>query len=338
LPKNKPKEDYFEPIVKNMFEYINKSLDLLDEPQYSIIYFYTALELLFKARLLNEHWSLVISNFEHGKSTFENFKNGASQSVYLNDAATRIRNLFKDLPNKYEYNFKEIKEERNKLVHFPITDIAKEKKKLLQVLYKAWYYMLFLLQKQWKDIFISFDQDIKLIDRKIKGNNEFLKEKSNILIEKYPNKYTMQTCCFCGYNATISIESYYDDEVKSCKCDVCENYFFDIGENFIYQELTPRLISEVEDELKAEDFIILEDEIHINNLIITDNILPPEEIFDNTYIQSEKLEGFVDLELLLSLDHCNLGYESQSKSYSFTVDFEIDLEASTEKFTVKRTL
>lgn len=331
-----PVENYFEPIVKNMFEYINKSLDILDEPQYSIIYFYTALELLFKARLLREHWTLVINDFKNSKSSFEQFKKGDFNSVYLDDAATRIRNLFKDLPDKYENNFKGIKEERNKLVHFPITDLAKEKKKLLQVLYKAWYYMLFLLQKQWKDIFISFEEDIKLIDRKIKENNEFLKEKSNILIEKYPNKYTMQTCCFCGHNATVSIASYYDDEVKSCKCDVCENYFFDIGENFIYQELTHRLINEVEDELKAEDFIILEDEIHINNLIVTDNVLPPEEIFNNTYTQSKKLEGFVDLELLLSLDHCNLGYESQSKGYSFTVDFEIDLEKSEENFDITR--
>ena len=54
---------FFDSLVRNAMDFLKKSVDELEEsPKYSVIYFSTAVELFLKARLLREHWSLIISN------------------------------------------------------------------------------------------------------------------------------------------------------------------------------------------------------------------------------------------------------------------------------------
>ena len=55
-------EDYFSRLVDNALNFLSRSIeDLQQSPKYSVIHFYAAVELFLKARLMKEHWSLVVT-------------------------------------------------------------------------------------------------------------------------------------------------------------------------------------------------------------------------------------------------------------------------------------
>ena len=55
-------DDKLASLVENAIDFLDRALrDLDSAPKYSVIHFYAAVELFLKARLLAEHWSLVIA-------------------------------------------------------------------------------------------------------------------------------------------------------------------------------------------------------------------------------------------------------------------------------------
>lgn len=63
--KKQKKEEVFDALVKNAIDFLNSSLDDLDKrPKNSIVDFYSSIELFLKARLMSEHWTLILSRPE----------------------------------------------------------------------------------------------------------------------------------------------------------------------------------------------------------------------------------------------------------------------------------
>lgn len=59
--KKQTKEEMFNAVVRNAIDFVNSSLDNLDKrPKNGIVDFYTAIELFLKAKLMEEHWTLII--------------------------------------------------------------------------------------------------------------------------------------------------------------------------------------------------------------------------------------------------------------------------------------
>ncbi|MBN1293095.1 MAG: hypothetical protein JXB48_14745, partial [Candidatus Latescibacteria bacterium] len=55
------KNNQLNKLIENAFDFFERSLDEFeDNPKYSVIHFYAAVELFLKARLMAEHWSLVV--------------------------------------------------------------------------------------------------------------------------------------------------------------------------------------------------------------------------------------------------------------------------------------
>ena len=62
LVDSEPNE-MFDSLVRNAIDFLKKSVDELEKsPKYSVIHFYTAIELFLKARLLAELWTLIITD------------------------------------------------------------------------------------------------------------------------------------------------------------------------------------------------------------------------------------------------------------------------------------
>lgn len=236
--------DKFKQIVNNMFENLSKSLDnLKTDPKASVIFYYSALELLFKARLLHEHWAFILEDIDDKRAKINNFKSGDFNTVTLDVAANRIRNIFTDLEPDYEKHFDNLRITRNKLIHFDSYKLT-DKNLSVEAISESWYYIYELLNKKWKNIFENYETQIDDLNQKFRiYQQEFYTSKQNALIEKDINKYnnnpkynvrifdnTILTCDYCNHSyikdKNISLLEIIEEEnfVIKKKCDVCEQF------------------------------------------------------------------------------------------------------------------
>jgi len=90
------KELMFRRLVDNALDFLSKAIeDLKEHPKYSMINFHASVELFVKARLMAEHWTLVVAKRQEPDWT--KFVAGDFQSVSLDDAANRLDKIIKSV-------------------------------------------------------------------------------------------------------------------------------------------------------------------------------------------------------------------------------------------------
>ncbi|WP_338697923.1 serine/arginine repetitive matrix protein 1 [Streptomyces sp. Q6] len=110
--------DYLESVVNHLDE--NESLVTPRDVKYAVLHLQAAVEVLLKARLLVEHWSLVFSN--PGEATRKALDEATLSSVSTEHAVTRLRNIAGvDITDKEATALKHLAKDRNKLQHFAMT-------------------------------------------------------------------------------------------------------------------------------------------------------------------------------------------------------------------------
>lgn len=105
-------------LVENALDFLTRSLEDLDQrPKYSVIHFYTAVELFLKARLIAEHWSLVVAKRQD--PDVKKFESGDFQSVSLDEAAEKLDKVLQSPLTPAELSqFRALAKHRNRMVHF----------------------------------------------------------------------------------------------------------------------------------------------------------------------------------------------------------------------------
>ena len=79
----------FDQIVISAFEFLLKAIDEIREsPKFSTIHFASSIELFLKARLMVEHWSLVVDRLDNTKKS--DFYLGKSKTVTPDTAFKRL--------------------------------------------------------------------------------------------------------------------------------------------------------------------------------------------------------------------------------------------------------
>lgn len=227
-PKNTA-QDAFNNITKNAIDYLRNSIDEFEsKPKYSLINFITSLELFMKARLLKEHWTLVLDNTD--KSTFNNFFHGELSTIDFKQANHRLTNILQQPLTKKEFDcFEKLRKHRNKLIHFFNKAYSgKSSKVRSQVLYElseGWYYLHRLLSEKWKKEFINFLGEIEKINKKIIGNKKFWQGKYNALkddIDKQKRRgIVFQDCFICNFRASKLKE--IETHLYFGECLICNN-------------------------------------------------------------------------------------------------------------------
>lgn len=220
------KEEMFDSLVANALDFLTRAIsELTDQPKYSVIHFHAALELFLKARLMHEHWSLVVAK----EPDWGKFVSGNFQSVSLDDAAARLSKVAQCPLSTSEINaFKTVSLHRNKMVHFfheAHTD--KETNELTQAIVKeqlkAWYFLHQLLTVQWNDVFLNWKEGIAKIDVALRKQHEFLQVVFDNLeptIQKFKELGKDFNCCpSCGFEA----QEHQDvmNQLYEAKCLVC---------------------------------------------------------------------------------------------------------------------
>jgi len=216
-------------VVKNALDFLEQSVAALSKrPKYSLIDFCSAVELLLKARLMREHWALIIAKPENANLT--QLSEGDFRSVAMDEAITRLRNVADEpISREEERCFQGLRQHRNKLVHFFHEQYASsppDQKAIEEVVVeqcKAWFYLHRLLTGRWASHFKPYAKAIKAVDKKMQKNRNFLKGKYEAILPDIKKEITAgaqyELCSSCGFEARRIEE--YSEPLYQAICKVC---------------------------------------------------------------------------------------------------------------------
>lgn len=217
----------FKNLVENAFDFLHKaSREFEKEPKYSAIHFYAALELFLKARLLHEHWTLILTKPED--ADLIKFKKGEFHSVSLTEAKKRLDCILQEdlTPDEFDC-FKGLRDNRNRLVHFFHRDILSKKKDREAIAgqqCRAWFYLHRILTQRWKSVFEKYQAQILAFDKSMRKYRQYLKAKfyqlnSGIIAAKKSGT-VFRKCPSCAYPSFKEDSS--NTPLLILKCLVCD--------------------------------------------------------------------------------------------------------------------
>ena len=251
---SKETEDMFNRVVANAVDFLEHSLAELEKaPKYSIIHFCSAIELFLKAKLMLEHWSLI--DEEPKRANISRFRDGSSRSVSIDETIERLENISNvKIPKEGRRSFSDIREHRNKMVHFYHPDYADEVKNTIQSIVieqnRAWFYLHRLLTKDWRSDFKAYQDKIADLHRLVENNRAYLQAKFDALrlsIQKgYERGVVFSRCRSCNFPAAKEKTVLGNLDVLECvvceftvdrlreTCPQCkeELFVYDLGERF----------------------------------------------------------------------------------------------------------
>lgn len=209
-------------LVANAVDFLTLATEeFKGRPKHSVIAFHSAVELFLKARLMQEHWSLVVAK----SPDLASFQTGDFVSVSFEDACHRLaRVVGSQLPESTRRAFDTLRKHRNKMVHF-FQDIGQPaiREQIAMEQLNAWHGLVGLLKGQWSDIFDRFDLDLGALDRRFAEHRLYLKTRFDSLAPELEALEaagrTLQACGRCGFDAAETQEVV--GELQQAKCHVC---------------------------------------------------------------------------------------------------------------------
>ena len=228
MSKKKENPSDFDSLVLNGIDFLKKAVTQLeDDPKYSVINFYTAVEIFLKAPLVKEHWSLVVV----GKPDRQAYEAGNFMSVTFDDACERLASsLKKPLPNSAKKAFDAVRVHRNRMVHFYHAGIdGKQRDAIKLEQAQAWYELNRFLTDVWRKEFSSYIPELKMMERGLIENNHYAQAKYGSLKNKIEGMKSGGTifkhCPSCKTEGCIVTE--LATRLISCNCLVC--FYSDIS-------------------------------------------------------------------------------------------------------------
>ncbi len=216
-------------LVENALDFLERSLADFDEaPKYSVIHFYAAVELFLKARLLAEHWSLVVAKRQD--PDLKKFESGDFQSVTLDEAADKLDKVLQSPLKQAELlQFRNLAKHRNRMVHF-FHEVATAKaqadlkQQIAMEQLKAWHLLNRLLLERWDTVFGKWRDALAKVTASLKKHHEYLQVIYDHVKPEIDAKIaagsTIDECPSCGFEADEIDEIL--GELKQHDCIVCQ--------------------------------------------------------------------------------------------------------------------
>jgi hypothetical protein len=216
-------------VVANAIDFLSQALKEFEgAPKYSVIHFYSALELFVKARLLAEHWTLVVSKRQEPDR--DKFLKGDFISVTLDEANDRLTRVLQSGLSPIELQqFRAVGQHRNRMVHF-FHEAAggKPSKELLGAIAKeqvtAWYLLHKILKDRWGKEFKKWTKDLDALNVQMKKHRAYLeviythaKPDLKKIVDAGEKLFKCASCDFPAYLVT-----YRDHEYSEGDCKVCD--------------------------------------------------------------------------------------------------------------------
>lgn len=239
-PIAKPR--HFDEVASNAVSFLGRSVDELleDRLKYSAVFFYQAVELFIKARLLHEHWSLVVS--DPARANIDAFEKGDFRSVSLDQAAERLKSVAKDDISTARKAFEPVRRRRNRAIHFHAAEMPGEgaghssqarTRKLdqasddvVEIVMEqcvAWFELHMLLTRRWKGMFSDYQSRIEWLDRRMREVRPYLQARFDRLGKEIQSLVAkgvqISECSACGFAANQDSEVF--PGMTRFRCLVC---------------------------------------------------------------------------------------------------------------------
>lgn len=218
-------DEAFNKLCLSALEFLNQSIDELEnKPKFALLHFCTAVELVLKARLLKEHWSLVVTRTPDHRS----FQSGNFHSVTPDEAISRLEKICNDsISNAAEIAFKTTIKHRNSVMHFYHTDEGKDleefRKQVAGDVCGSVYHLELCLRK-WREHFLDFSADFNKAFTKARSVRSYLdisfKNLSPELEKLKKTGVIIGNCKSCGFNSAIVTR--LTDKLFDQKCKICD--------------------------------------------------------------------------------------------------------------------
>lgn len=221
-------DDLFDALTKSGFEFLRKSIEeFKTSTKFSTINFATAIELFLKAKLMREHWSLLLDKPDQASK--QKFFSGDAKTATHSQSMDRLHTIASvNIPTNYQEIFKTIFTHRNKMVHFAHTGETGTKSsggqnQIAQEQVSGWLALRTLLN-EWPE-FSSYKADIFRISHMMEGHRPYLQEvfesKKEELAEHKAKKLEVGTCPDCVFDAMKFEQPIGSIMIGSCV--VCRN-------------------------------------------------------------------------------------------------------------------
>ena len=222
--------NYSEKLIDSALDFLQAAIKQIDtDPKASLISFCTAIELFLKARLVYEHWSLIVMG-DDPKVSF--FKQGKFKSIGFRKLIPRIKNVTNDkISSDMEECFNDLADHRNKMVHFyheaSNDEQARERIAIEQL--NGWYFLQQLLTK-WDFLIKEKSQIIEDIQHQMLDYKKYPEAVFNRIKPKIgkdeKNGANYRTCTSCKQRAGKETE--LTEYLYEYDCQICHH-----GEYFI---------------------------------------------------------------------------------------------------------
>lgn len=214
-------------LMGSAFDFLRRAIDDFEnDVKFSIINFATAIELLLKARLMNEHWTLVVDR--SSEADIDAFLEGKARTVTPREAVRRLEKVCRDpIGQDAATAFDVVSKHRNRMIHFfheAATPEARnaDKEQVAAEQCVCWYYLEQLFVR-WADQVAEYDQQIAGLRWKMRRNSRFLAMKFERLGPEIEAAQAagvdFADCAGCGH-AAAKMET-LSDALAEQHCQVC---------------------------------------------------------------------------------------------------------------------
>lgn len=217
-PSREQLDEVFAALVTNGFDFFVRSAhELTKDQKFSIAHFATGVELLLKAVLFHEHWTLIAT--EPHNCAWTGVKDGTVRTIQASDLCAAITSTTGLPLNHEKAAFESVFKHRNRVLHWaPNGDLAATVAE--QCL--AWHYLRTLLTGPWKEFFEPFQRRIDEVEKLLRSHRQYLQvrfDQQEERLKGVEKAGRLLTCPTCGFRAGVAADG--AERVILFECLVC---------------------------------------------------------------------------------------------------------------------
>lgn len=217
-PTAEERREVFDALVGNGLDFFERSArELRKEQKFAVAHFATGLELVLKARLFHEHWSLIGSSPQD--TAWSSVKAGTAHTVAASDLCKAITNTVGTSLTHERDSFSAIFKHRNRVLHWAPQD------ELLSTVAEqclAWYHLRRLMLTTWQRVFERVENRIEDVDRLFREQRAYLTvkfEKLERTLRSQDSAGLLVHCSSCTFRSGV-VES-EGGLLRLYDCGVC---------------------------------------------------------------------------------------------------------------------